>query len=153
MDDLIVFSRSVEEHHTVLDEILKTLAQYQILINEGKCQFFQTELKFLGHKLSLSGIEVTDKRIESIRDFPTPQSSTELERFLGICAYTHRFKHDVSQLTQPLHDIKKFKKVEEFKKVWTPEHDRIFAEAKKKISKNTKLFHMDWDSVREFNMQ
>ena len=102
IDDLVVGSASVEEHQTHIKHILKTLNDNNLQLNLDKCHFFQKEIQFLGHLISRDGTRPLPSRLSAIRDFPLPQTVTELRSFLGTVNYCHRFIPKVSDILAPL---------------------------------------------------
>ena len=91
MDDLIVASKSEEEHFMQMEKLLHTLNENNIVINMDKCVIAKPKVEFLGHIVSNKGITVPDYRIKAISEYPTPKSKKDLERFLGIIAFGNRF--------------------------------------------------------------
>ena len=102
IDDLIVGSSSPEEHITHLKKLLHVLNDNNLQINVGKCQFFKTEVQFLGHLISESGLRPIPSRLQTIRDMPRPETTTQLRSFLGIINYCHRFIPKISEILSPL---------------------------------------------------
>ncbi|GBG76575.1 hypothetical protein CBR_g22455 [Chara braunii] len=103
LDD-IIFSRSVEEHAQHEDKVLSLLRQHKYKINAEKCEFGRTRILYLGHEVSADGIRPEDAKVASIRDWPRPQSVTEVRSFLGMCGYYHNFVKKYSTITSPLTD-------------------------------------------------
>jgi len=141
MDDIIVASRNAAEHLKHLRIIFQALANNNILINEGKCEFGRDSLEFLGHMVDKEGIRIPGSRVEAITRFPRPTTVKELERFLGLCAYVHRFVSHASGITAPLHRLRSCKSTKAFQASWTEEHDRAFKDAKLSVASATLLVH------------
>ena len=91
MDDILIASHSTEEHLGHLQTLFKLLAEHCILVNPKKCQFACSTLQFLGHVVDKNGIRIPESRVDVIQKFPAPTSIKELERFLGLYAFVHRF--------------------------------------------------------------
>ena len=102
IDDLVIGSASVEEHHTHITHVLDILNQHNLQLNLSKCNFFQTEVQFLGHLISKDGIRPLPSRLSTIRDFPRPKTVTELRSFIGTVNYCHRFIPKISEIVSPL---------------------------------------------------
>ena len=149
MDDIIVFSPDCASHIDHLNRIFKALSKHKILVNPGKCQFAATSLEFLGHNVSTEGIGVPEARIKAIQQFPKPESVKDLEKFLGMFAYVHRFIPRASAITDKLHDMRKFKTQKSFSQAWSEECDLAFNQAKQSIVANTKLIHPRRDAPTE----
>lgn len=72
-----------------------------------KSHFFRTSLKFLAHVVSPAGVETDPEKIKAIQEFPTPKSLKELQRFLGMAGWYHRFVPNFSQLTERLNALRR----------------------------------------------
>ena len=142
LDDVLIFSNTPEEHEDHLRQVLSSLAQHCILLNKDKCQFLQERLGFLGHVISSDGLSVSDERIVSIQDYPLPKNLKELERFLGMLAYIHKFIPHASELTAELHAMRKFKNSKEFLEAWTDRHSQVFSNVKRAIADVSILVHL-----------
>jgi hypothetical protein len=84
LDDLLVSSRSAEEHRHQLLEVLQWLQDNSLVLNIGKCQFGLPGLDFLGHTVSATGTTPLPTRVEAIKNFPWPAVVRELQAFLGL---------------------------------------------------------------------
>ncbi|CAA7032416.1 unnamed protein product [Microthlaspi erraticum] len=87
IDDILVYSRSQEEHATHLRLVLEKLREQKLFAKLSKCSFWQREMGFLGHIVSAEGVSVDPAKIEAIRDWPRPSSATEIRSFLGLAGY------------------------------------------------------------------
>ena len=145
IDDLIVFSRTLEEHEARLTEVLKRLREFKLKLSPEKCKFCQTSVKYLGHIVSQSGVETDPAKVEALKTWPRPKTLKELRAFLGFSGYYRRFVQDYSKIVKPLNDLtagypplqkvckKKteeakqyFSPKEQFGDRWTPEGQRAF---------------------------
>lgn len=102
MDDVIIFSTSLEEHLLYLDQILKTLSDKGLKIQLDKCEFLQKEVLFLGHKVTKNGLEPNPEKIKSIINFPLPKTSKEIKSFLGLVGYYRKFICNFAKIAKPL---------------------------------------------------
>ncbi|CAA7037686.1 unnamed protein product [Microthlaspi erraticum] len=91
IDDILVYSRSQEEHATHLRLVLEKLREQKLFAKLSKCSFWQREMGFLGHIVSAEGVSVDPAKIEAIRDWPRPSSATEIRSFLGLAGYLMSF--------------------------------------------------------------
>ncbi|GFX99720.1 hypothetical protein TNCV_3053771 [Trichonephila clavipes] len=152
VDDILVASSSPEEHLQHLQILFTRLQQYGLSLKPSKCIFGVTTIKFLGFKVSESGIEPLSDRVDCILNFPQPTTLTQLRRFLGLFNFYRRFVPKAAHLLAPLNKflegIKNFKKS---KKVscknlrdsiqWTEEAEQAFNDAKNVLADATLLRH------------
>jgi len=86
IDDLIVFSSSLEEHEQHLQKVLLRLKEYGLKLAPEKCKFFQSSVKYLGHVVSEHGVETDSEKIKALTTWPVPTNLKELRSFLGLPA-------------------------------------------------------------------
>ena len=86
-DDILVYSKSKEEHEEHLRIILRVLPEHQLYAKFNKCDFYKLQIQYLGHIISETGIVVDLENIKAIKDFPTPTSVTKIMSFLGLVGY------------------------------------------------------------------
>lgn len=130
LDDVICFSKTKEEHEKNLEELLKRLDKFNLKISLKKCQFFQKEVKFLGFLVGGSGIRSDPEKVEVVKNWPVPKDVKGLQKFLGFCAFYHRFIANLSDIAKPLNTLLK-KEVKPFS--WTTEANRAFNILKDKM--------------------
>jgi hypothetical protein len=102
MDDILVFSTTREQHVLDVEEVLETLRQHSLYAKSSKCEFGRQELGFLGHRLSADGVSVDPHKVQSIREWATPRSCTEVWRFVGLANYYRRFVEGYAEVAAPL---------------------------------------------------
>lgn len=105
IDDLIVFSKTLEEHEARLLQVLKRMREYGLKLSPTKCKFFQMSVRYLGHIVSQNGVETDPAKIEALKTWPRPRNLKELKSFLGFARYYRRFVQDFSKITRPLNDL------------------------------------------------
>jgi hypothetical protein len=105
LDDVICFSKTKEEHMEALNNLLSRLCQYNLKISFKKCQFFQQEVKFLGFLVGRNGIKSDPSKVEVVKNWPIPRNVKALQKFLGFCAFYHRFIENLSDIAKPLNSI------------------------------------------------
>ncbi len=105
IDDLIIFSESLEEHESRLLHVLKRLKEYGLKLSPEKCNFFQTSVRYLGHIVSENGVETDPVKIEALKTWPRPKNLKELRSFLGFSGYYRKFIQDYSKIIKPLNDL------------------------------------------------
>ncbi|RXN17163.1 Retrovirus-related Pol polyprotein from transposon 412 [Labeo rohita] len=105
LDDLIVFSSTLEEHEERVLRVLNRLKEYGLKLSPEKCKFFQTSVKYLGHIVSTKGIETDPEKIAALKTWPKPNNLKELRTFLGFCGYYRRFIKGYSKMVKPLNEL------------------------------------------------
>lgn len=105
LDDLIVFSSTLEEHEQRLLRVLNRLKEYGLKLSPEKCKFFQTSVRYLGHVVSEKGVETDPDKISALKSWPVPRTLKELRSFLGFAGYYRRFIKGYSAIAKPLNDL------------------------------------------------
>lgn len=105
MDDIIVYSKSVTQHLDHLDQVFSLLKNKKFKLKKSKCQFSQSELKFLGHRISAGGIAVDYEKSEAIQKIQFPTNKKQLQQYLGLCNYYGRFILNFSVIAEPLYNL------------------------------------------------
>lgn len=105
LDDLIIFSDTLEEHERRLLRVLDRLREYGLKLSPEKCRFFQTSVRYLGHIVSEKGVQTDPEKIETIKTWPIPQTLKQLKSFLGFAGYYRRFIKDYSIIAKPLNNL------------------------------------------------
>lgn len=151
VDDMLIASRSPEEHLEHLRIVFERLNMYGLSIKPSKCIFGVSEIDFLGFNVSESGIKPLADRVNCIQKFPIPQTITQLKRFLGLYNFYRRFVPKAAHLLAPLNKflegIKYSKKSKKSNKnacdsiQWTVEAEQAFTNAKEALANATLLKH------------
>lgn len=116
MDDVIVFSTSLEEHMINLDKILKKLDEKGLKIQLDKSEFLHKEVLFLGHRITTKGIEPNHDKVIAIQNYPIPNTAKEIKSFLGLAGFYRKFIQNFAKITKPLTAcLKKNAKIEHSK--------------------------------------
>jgi hypothetical protein len=102
VDDILVYSKTYEEHLGHLDAVLGKLTKAGFTINLDKCVFGKQEIKFLGHVISDKQVRVDPERIAAIVNYPAPRNQKQLRQFLRTCNYHHRFIVNYAGCVAPL---------------------------------------------------
>ncbi|MCO5568294.1 hypothetical protein L7F22_021993 [Adiantum nelumboides] len=128
-DDVIIYSKTIEEHKEHLKVIFQALRDNKLYVNQKKSEFFLQEIQYLGHIISKNGIRMDPAKLEVIKDWPNPRNLHEVRSFIGMCAYYRRFIEKFSLIAGPLHDLTK----KNVKYVWTEKRQQAFDTLKQKL--------------------
>ena len=90
LDDCIIFSKTPEEHIKRLQHVFQRFREANLKNNPTKCAFFQTEVQFLGNKISKNGLQADPEKAKAVQNFPVPQNQTVVKSFLGLCSFFRR---------------------------------------------------------------
>ncbi|GJS86909.1 reverse transcriptase domain-containing protein [Tanacetum coccineum] len=129
IDDILIYSKSEEEHEVHLKTILDLLKKEKLYAKFSKCEFWLQEVQFLGHVVNHDGIHVDPSKVESVKNWKTPESSTEIRSFLGLAGYYRRFIENFSKIAKPLTLLTQKNKTY----VWGDEQDEAFRILKEKL--------------------
>lgn len=141
MDDIIVFSTSLQEHLENLEKILKALEKVNLKLQLDKCEFLKKEVAFLGHLVTDQGVKPNPNKIEAIQKWPVPRNQKELKGFLGILGYYRRFVRDFAKITKPLTaQLRKGETIEH-----TPLFLKTFETCKKLLTQSDILQYPDFE--------
>jgi len=98
LDDILIYSDTLEEHHKIVRAVLKKLNENNLFAKLLKCEFDKDEVEFLGHVISGTGVSTDPKKIKTIEEWPTPQNEKDVQRFVGLCNYYRRFVKNFSAI-------------------------------------------------------
>lgn len=102
LDDIIIFSTSLQEHITRLREVFDRLRAANFKIQLDKSEFLRKEVAYLGHVVTPDGIKPNPDKIRAIRNYPIPVNSKQIKGFLGLLGYYRKFIKDFAKVTKPL---------------------------------------------------
>ena len=105
LDDILIFSKTFEEHISRLDAVFSRLKQHGLKLKPTKYEFFKTSVGYLGHVVSQNGVETDSDKIEALSSWPEPNNVKELRSFLGFTGYYRRFIKDYARTVKPLNDL------------------------------------------------
>ncbi|GJU97143.1 putative reverse transcriptase domain-containing protein [Tanacetum coccineum] len=129
IDDILIYSKSKQEHEEHLKIILELLKKEELYAKFSKCEFWIPKVQFLGHVIDSEGIHVDPAKIESIKDWASPKSPTEIRQFLGLAGYYRRFIEGFSKIAKPMTKLTQ-KKV---KFEWGDKQEAAFQLLKQKL--------------------
>ncbi|WVZ76029.1 hypothetical protein U9M48_024034 [Paspalum notatum var. saurae] len=106
-DDILIYSKSFDEHLDHLRAVFVALRDARLFANLEKCTFCADRVGFLAYIVTPQGIEVDKTKIDAIRSWPTPTTITQVRTFLGLAGFCRRFVKDFSTIAAPLNELKK----------------------------------------------
>ena len=90
IDDILIYSRTTEEHDEHLRLVLQCLQEHKLYGKLSKCSFYPSRIHYLGHVISDEGIAVDPAKVEAITEWPAPTNVTEVRSFMGLAGYYRR---------------------------------------------------------------
>ena len=129
IDDILVYSKTEQEHEQHLREILEILRREKLYAKFSKCDFWLPEVQFLGHVVNKEGIMVDQAKIDAVKRWEVPKTPSEVRSFLGLAGYYRRFIENFSKIALPLTRLTK--KSEKF--VWGIEQQSAFKELRHRL--------------------
>ena len=128
--DILIYSQSEWEHEYHLRIILQLLRDHQLYANFSKCEFWLTEVRFLGHMVSTSGVSMDPEKVEAVMSWERLKSVFEIRSFLGLAGYYRRFIEDFSRLATPMTRLTR----KEIKFDWDDLCEEAFQELKRMLT-------------------
>lgn len=104
-DDFLIATATLEDHFEILKKVFRLTAQAKLTLRLDKCFFVQTEIDYLGYRVSYEGIRPTDQNIAAVLNYPVPRNAKEVLRFVSLASYFRRFVPAFSVLAKPLYDL------------------------------------------------
>ncbi|MEW8548469.1 MAG: reverse transcriptase domain-containing protein, partial [Candidatus Thiodiazotropha sp.] len=140
LDDIIVFTSTVDEHLTKLREVFSCIRDAGLTLKSSKCQLFETSVSFLGHQVSGSGIRPDANNIEKVLNFAVPRNVTELQSFLGLANYYRKFIRNFANIAEPLNRLLH----KDTKFMWTDDSHRAFEKLRQSLTTYPVLAYPDF---------
>jgi hypothetical protein len=130
IDNILIFSKTREDHEMHLRLVLEKLRTHQLYTKFNKCEFWLSEVAFLGHVISAGGISVDPSKVRDVLNWMPPTNVLEIQSFLRLAGYYRRFIKDFSKIAKPM--TKMLEKDKAFE--WTTECQASFDELKKHLT-------------------
>ncbi|GJX35542.1 putative nucleotidyltransferase, ribonuclease H [Tanacetum coccineum] len=129
IDDILIYSKTREEHVEHLRLVLGLLKKEKLYAKFSKCEFWLREVQFLGHVINGDGIHVDPSKIEAVKNWKAPRTPTEVRSFLGLAGYYRRFIENFSKIAKSLTILTQKGKVFD----WGEEQELAFQTLKDKL--------------------
>ena len=139
LDDIIIFSQDELQHLEHLEIVFSHLREAGLKMKHSKCDFFKSEIHYLGHLISPEGISPLPNKFDSIRHMPVPNSTKEIKQFLGLTGYYRKFVPRFADISRPLTTLTK--KDAKFK--WTSACQKSFERLKEALCGEPVLKYAD----------
>jgi len=130
INDILIYSKSDEEHKKHLRAVLQRLHDHQLYAKFSKCEFWLKQVGFLGHVLSAEGTAVDPSKVRDVLDWAAPTTLSEVSSFLGLAGYYRCFIEGFSKIAKPMTELlKKDKKFE-----WNEDCEESFNKLKTRLT-------------------
>jgi len=141
IDDIVVYSTSIEEHLEHLKQVFEIFSKYNLSLNLQKCKFFQESIEVLGHVLTPNGLKTVPSKVQSIALWEAPKNVNELRSFLGLASYYRKFIQNFSIRADSL--FKLLKKNQPY--IWTSDRNEAFEDIRHCLLSDPILCYPDFD--------
>lgn len=131
IDDVCIFTDTIEEHIEVLDKVLKALHDLGLRVVYSKCMFAEKRIPFLGLLISQERVTIDPQRIAAIANYTVPQTKSEVRSFLGLASHYHKYIKDFAKIARPLTLLTKKDAIVQ----WTPECQNAMDTLKERLTK------------------
>jgi hypothetical protein len=143
INDILVYSKSEEEHEEHLRLALQKLQEHRLYAKLSKCEFWMKQVDFLGHVILKGGISVDPSKVQDVLSWNAPMSVGDIQSFLRLAGYYQRFIEGFSKISKPMTELlEKDKKFE-----WTPACEASFQELKKRLMTASILVMPDMEKL------
>ena len=142
IDDILLYTETPEQHEKLLAKVLKRLEEAQLTLRPEKCQFFKSEVQYLGHLISASGVYPLKANVQKVLNFPIPKNVEQLRSFHGLATYYRKFIKGFAEIAKPLTELTKKNKPW----TWGKSEQQAFDTLKEKLVNPPILCYPRFDS-------
>ena len=140
LDDILIFSKTEEEHKRLLREVLSRLAKHKLYVKRSKCEWAKSEVEFCGHIIGRDGLKISPRKLQVLKDWPEPRNHKEVQSFLGLTNYLLDYVDNYADIVLPLSELQSGKK----QWIWREEvEQKAFRQIKEAIKKAPVLATFD----------
>jgi len=129
IDDLIVFSRTAEEHAQRLENVLQRLEKANHQLHPGKCEFARPRVKYLGYVLSSDGVSASADKVKGVQEYAVPKNAKDVRAYLGLASFYGRLIPNFAKVAKPLTSLTR--KNQPF--TWGPSQQEAFEGMKDRL--------------------
>lgn len=135
VDDILIYSKSLEEHVDHLRTVFQLLQQHGPFVKASKCSFAQQHLDYLGHVIGIHGVSTDPEKVMAVQHWPIPKNLKQLRGFLGLAGYYRKFIKGYGILTKPLTELLK----KDVKYKWEQQEQTAFDAVKMALTQSLAL--------------
>ncbi|CAF4591992.1 unnamed protein product, partial [Didymodactylos carnosus] len=146
LDDIVIFSKTADEHLQHLQQVLQCLNQSNLKLNPPKCTIAQSTINYLGHTVTSTTITPLNDKINAILNLKEPRTLKEANRFIGGMAWYRKFIPKFAEVAAPIHAITNLTKTNRYKFKWKEPQSKAFHELKKMLTTAPLLLQFPVDS-------
>lgn len=143
LDDVIIYAKSKPDHDQILRTVMFSLKKHNLQLKISKCLFYAKTFEYLGHIITEHGIRANPKKIETIKNYPRPSNTKEIQKFMGLCSYFRRYVRDFSKHSRPLTML--LKNEQPF--VWTESQQKAFNKLRETLTQEVTLAFPNFDKL------
>lgn len=151
LDDIVIWSQTIEEHKRNVKQVLKALRDACLYVNPDKMHLFCLEIDFLGHHISSCGIEADSKKADWIVNWPIPKSATDARSFLGLVRYLADFLPSLAEYTGILTELTTLAAEKNFL-AWSDRYQQAFDSVKSIVIGRECLTTVDLSKMLEYKI-
>lgn len=129
LDDILVYSETLEDHLTHLRKVIDRLMSANLKLKPAKCMFMRKRVEYFGHTITASGLKPQPHLTDAVQKFPTPDNVQAVRRFLGMTSYYRRFITNFAKIAQQLHHLM----AKDVPFLWSPECEAAFVTLKDNV--------------------
>ena len=143
LDDIIVYSKTFEDHITLLSRVFDRLSRHHIKLNRNKCKFIQQEVEYLGHLIGHNTVKITPSKVKAVSEYPLPITLKQVRQFTGLTGVYRRFIPNYTETAEPLSRLTR----KNIPFSWTDEQQKSFERLKELLVSSPVLQIFDPDKV------